>query len=84
MGFGFLAAIPAKAESILLFAPQSDEKHHFVILAKAGFSFAVAVIPAEAGIHLLWMASREPTHVRVSFVRHPGGRVTFFCLSKRR
>ncbi len=44
------------------------------------------VIPAKAGIQLCFWSSaltRKPTHVRVSFVRHPGGRVTSLACPKR-
>jgi len=56
---------------------------HAVILAQH-----YAVIPAEAGIHLLLLCFDRfgflLKHIRVFSVRLPGGRVTSLCLPKEK
>ena len=56
-------------------------------LRGTGTSTRFAVVPAKAsavaGIRLLGAFSREPTHVRVYFVRHPGGRSLSFAAQKK-
>ena len=70
---------------------------YFVIPAKAGIQFLschsdeslpIPVIPAEAGIHLLWFlivgAVTKPDSRPCELPSHPCEGVTFSCLCKRK